>query len=329
MTVECLAYADFAGTFPLSDNPEHAEKFGYILLEVVGRSTFEFLAFSVVTALWLGTAIEAGLSSAEEDNSRLKRFPEVLMGWGCLLIFVSLIQALDIAVAGSERNGYEGSAWAYRSHLLVEGLSWGFHAVLSLICVLMTLARIVSLSTWPQSEIMTRVHVMTKALLPMILCFLCYATRAIWLLEQFVEMPSTLVTSRSRTDPAWWIGFVWIPTLLPSLMLLYSARKRDVPTIPDDYSGASPLLPTPVPPAEAFLSFRRSIAEDGGDLFSSLFTPLRIATADDNASNVGEDETDDNASNVGEDETSAETSQISADYTPPSISVTDREGEQE
>jgi len=56
-------------------------------------------------------------------------------------------------------------------------------------------------------------------------------------------------------------------------MLLYSARKRDRLSTIGDESYTSPLLPMPVPPAEAFISFRR-FTEHCGEILSP-FTPLR------------------------------------------------------
>jgi hypothetical protein len=303
MTVETIAYADLARLLPLSHDRSMADKLGYVLLEVFGRSIFEYLAFSVVTVMWFKTAIEARFVNREEMNRFLTCLPKILLGWACLLVGISLLQAVDIISAGTiDPDGqYKGSAWALRAHLLVEGLSWGFHAILAMLCVAITAKRIMYLSTWPQSGVMTRLKIMTKALLPMILCALCYTTRSLWLIQQFAQMPSAPTHSAHRSHPGWWIGFVWIPTLLPSAMLLYSARKRDpMPSIGDE-SYSSPLLPTPVPPAEAFISFQR-FSEHGGD---APYTPLRIGYDDDD-----EDDDDDTADEEALDKRSGRLSSV-------------------
>jgi hypothetical protein len=303
MTVETIAYADLARLLPLSHDRSMADKLGYVLLEVFGRSIFEYLAFSVVTVMWFKTAIEARFVNREEMNRFLTCLPKILLGWACLLVGISLLQAVDIISAGTiDPDGqYKGSAWALRAHLLVEGFSWGFHAILAMLCVAITAKRIMYLSTWPQSGVMTRLKIMTKALLPMILCALCYTTRSLWLIQQFAQMPSAPTHSAHRSYPGWWIGFVWIPTLLPSAMLLYSARKRDpMPSIGDE-SYSSPLLPTPVPPAEAFISFQR-FSEHGGD---APYTPLRIGYDDDD-----EDDDDDTADEEALDKRSGRLSSV-------------------
>jgi len=281
MTVETVAYSDLAGLLPLSHDRAAADKLGYVLLEVFGRSICEFIAFSVVTLLWFETAIQARFRSRDEINACLACLPKVLLGLICLLVCVSLIQAGDILLAGTPyQNGqYQGSTLALRSHLLIEGLSWGFHALLAMLCGVITAKRILYLSTWSQSGIMTRLRLMVKALLPMILCALCYATRSIWLITQFTTMPVAPTHSARRSNLGWWIGFVWIPTFLPSCMLLYSARKRDRLSTIGDESYTSPLLPMPVPPAEAFISFRR-FTEHCGEILSP-FTPLRTGGNDD------------------------------------------------
>ena len=284
MTVEALAYADLARLIPFSQNRVMADKLGYVLLEVIGRSIFEFSAYTVVTVMWFKTAIQARFGNRDEVNIVLKCLPRALFWWAVLLICASLIQATDILLhQASDADGqHHGSAWALRSHLLIEGLAWGFHGCLAILCVAMTAKRIVQLSTWSQSGNLTRLRIMTKSLLPMTLCSLCYATRSICLVLQVSAMPSTPTHSARRSHPAWWIVFVWIPTVVPSVMLLYSARKRDpmsMRTTMGDDANLSPLLPTPVPPAEAFISFQR-FTEHNGDLLSP-FTPLRMGYDDD------------------------------------------------
>lgn len=276
MTVETIAYADLARLMPFSQNRVTADKLGYVLLEVIGRSIFEFLAYSVVTVMWFNTAVKAQFGNRDVVNFVLKWLPKGLFCWAALLICVSLIQAMDILLhqtLGTDGQ-HQGSAWVLRSHLLIESLAWGFHACFAILCVAMTAKRIVQLSAWSQSGTITRLRLMTKSLLPMTLCSICYAIRSICLILQLTAMPSTPTHSAHRSHPAWWIAFVWIPTLLPSTMLLYSARKRDpmsMRTSIGDGSYVSSLLPTPVPPAEAFISFQR-FTEQNGDLLSP-FTP--------------------------------------------------------
>jgi hypothetical protein len=72
-----------------------------------------------------------------------------------------------------------------------------------------------------------------------------------------------LLSTRSRSTWAWWIGFAWCPTLVAVTMLLYSARKRDQqqqePALCEEEAAADQqqqrLLYSPIPPSEAFRAF--------------------------------------------------------------------------
>jgi hypothetical protein len=266
MSLECVAYADVAGIFPLSHDRAYATKLGYVLLEVIGRA-FEFLAFSIVTMLWFDTA----RATTAEERTLLDSLPRILLALGLILSMASVWEAFDILISSKD------ASWVFRLHIFVESVSWGLHAIAAAICTWMTATRILRLSTLPQSGIWTRRAVFSKALAPMILCSMCYAARAVWLLCLFVQMPKTSNLA-NRYGVAWWIGFVWIPTLVPSTTLLYSARKRDPPPDQDNDRLTHPLLPTPGPPAEAFISFKRF--RENHDLFSPLSVDPRAEGSD-------------------------------------------------
>ena len=60
----------------------------------------------------------------------------------------------------------------------------------------------------------------------------------------------------------WWVGNCWIPTFVPSIMLLYSIRKRD--REPGTIDGVSePLLPSPHAEAlgDPFESFQQTLQD--------------------------------------------------------------------
>lgn len=255
MSLECVAYADVARLIPLSRDRALATKMGYVLLEVIGRAIFEYQAFIVVTILWYDTA-----RATAEERKVLDSLPRILLGTGLTLSIASIWEAVDILTSSNE------ASWVFRGHIFVEAVSWGIHAIAAFICTWLTATRILRLSTLPQSDTWTRHAILSKSLAPMILCVICYTVRAVWLVCLFISMPITSNLA-NRYGVAWWIGFVWIPTLVPSTMLLYSARKRD-PTPVDNDRLTHPLLPTPGPPAEAFISFRKF--RENHDLFSPL-----------------------------------------------------------
>lgn len=248
MLVQAVSYADLAGMIPLYANKDVSERVGYILLVIVGRSLLEVLTFSVVAALWLetvGKTVNRSLQSA-------------LMSCAAILVSTSLLQAFDML------NSEEELVWIYKLHSLVEAICWLLHCLVALVCCILTTRRILSLSTFPQFENSERVKILAKSLLPMLLCATCYGVRAGCLFA--FELESRTPTY-ARESLAWWVGFTWIPTLIPSLMLLYSTRKRDV--LPDLGSASTPLLLSPPgPPAEAFISFQRLNPE-------ALLSPFR------------------------------------------------------
>jgi len=272
MTLECLAYADVAGLIALGRDPTTAIKVGYVLLEVIGRAMFEFLAFSTVTILWLETARDVPNA---ESSRLLDTLPRMLIGTGVILCFASIWEAVDILTSSNEVS------WVFRGHILLESLAWGIQAVIASVCTWLTAKRISRLSMLPQSDDWLRFKVVSKPLVPMVLCTTCYALRATWLFWLFVTMPKTSNLA-DRYGIAWWIGFCWIPTFVPSTMLLYSARKRDPQPDPQTNPLAQRLLPTPVPPAEAFISFRKF--RENHDFFS----PLNVDPRADDENNLSD-----------------------------------------
>merc|ERR1719148_445016 len=55
-------------------------------------------------------------------------------------------------------------------------------------------------------------------IVPMVLCGLSYYLRSGWTAADIAGRSGGL---------SWWIGGCWLPTFVPSVMLLYSVRKRD------------------------------------------------------------------------------------------------------
>lgn len=259
MTLECVAYADVAGFIALAHDPSMAVKVGYVLLEVIGRAMFEFMAFSTVTILWFDTAKNM---STIENSKLVDCLPRILLGTAIILSVTSIWEAIDILSSSKDVS------YVFRGHILVESIAWGIQAVMASVCTWLTARRISRLSMLPYSENWTRFRVVSKPLVPMVLCAVCYAIRAVWLFFLLVTVPKTSNLA-NRYSMAWWIAFCWVPTFVPSTMLLYSARKRDpTPDAQQDDRLRHSLLPTPVPPAEAFISFRKF--RENHDLFSPL-----------------------------------------------------------
>jgi hypothetical protein len=234
MLVEALSYAELCDLVLLVKDKELSERLGYILLEVVGRSLLEVLTYSVVTALWLETV----------GRNVGRSMQNMLFLCGTILLSSSMLQAADMV------HSEEEVLWIYKLHVFVEAGCWLLHCVAAIACCLLTTRKIVSLSVFPQSDCTTRTKILVKALLPMLLCATSYGVRSMWLYSFEVD---SRTPTYSRESLEWWVGFMWVPTLIPSLMLLYSTRKRDI----ESDSATTPLLSPPGPPAEAFISFQR------------------------------------------------------------------------
>jgi len=124
---------------------------------------------------------------------------------------------------------------------------------------------------------------MGKCIVPMMVSCFAYALRCGWLIAAYIDQDR-------RDSWAWWISFVWAPTLAVSIVLLYSVRKRDSAVQEftavesdsnhnnnnDTNSGSGdnddsqqPLLLRPQPPEEAFRAFH-IFRQGDGDLNDSL-----------------------------------------------------------
>mmetsp|Transcript_17537 Transcript_17537/g.25952 ORF Transcript_17537/g.25952 Transcript_17537/m.25952 type:complete len:359 (+) Transcript_17537:178-1254(+) len=253
MAVEALAYADLSGLIHLSSSSVVSARRGYILLELLGRSFLEVITYSVVTLIWL----EAVRKSVGKWGRASLLFCVVLLFSACVF------QAFEMSKIPEKEL-----LWVYQLHLLVEGFCWFLHGFAAVACSFWTTRQIVRLSVFPQIDRSQQIQLLVKALLPMVLCGVCYGLRAIWLL-------STLFQNRARTPTqerdswSWWIGFEWLPTLIPSLMLLYSTRKRDEQS-ENNYDNV-PLFSPIGPPVEAFVNFQN---------FHSLFSPSSLREHD-------------------------------------------------
>jgi hypothetical protein len=257
---EALAYADFSGIYPLSSDRVFAEKLGYILLDVSGRSVLELLSFCTVTGMWLHMAIQSSPTVILDSPSHTWRFrllPSLFLVVILLLVISSTTLTVVVFVMYRQDNLETiQNLPLSRAQTLLEASAWGVYSLVVLECLVMTTKRITTLV--PSSEWKERLSLLSKAVLPMLVASLVYASRCGWLVSVYLH-------AVRRGTWAWWIGFVWCPTWIAVSMLLYSARKRDHPIVSEDMQ--QPLL-APRPPAEAFLAF--SLHRQGADIEDSF-----------------------------------------------------------
>jgi hypothetical protein len=259
---EALAYADTSGILVVSRDRVFAEKLGYVLLDIAGRS------------IWLKTAIES--SPSVLWGSRTTPFgilPTIFLVLILILVSGSAILSVIELVLYQNDNVDQIEQLSFgRAQILLEAIAWGVHALVVLECLIITSKRVLNLV--PNCQWRQRLLLLRKAVLPMFVAALVYTVRCLWLSAILWK-----VSFFARGTWAWWIGFAWAPTWLAVGFLLYSARKRD--SISDELQ--QPLLLPARPPAEAFLAFsqHRQLL-DVDDSFSFCRSPItRVAATND------------------------------------------------
>jgi len=282
---DVLSYADLSGILPFTSDRILAENIGYILLNVVGR-TFELIAFCIVTEIWLRTAIDARPRSMHSGMASTN----VWLHWSTyvfvfvtalvVLASVSLSVVMFCRFPHAPNREYVLTMQLSMLQTLLEAAFWGIHVGMVALSIDMTSRCVLILV--PATEWKRRLYLLSKAVGPMVVSCLAYATRCGWLIAAYINQ-------NRRDSWAWWISFAWIPTASVSIVLLYSTRKRDyndvegisTTTTTEDNADASNVygnsddnlqqsLLRPQPPEEAFRafhSFRRG-EEDADDSFS-------------------------------------------------------------
>jgi hypothetical protein len=198
------------------------ENVGYALLNV-GRS-FELLAFCTAAEIWLRTAIDARPRFMHSDianqNFWLHWSTHVFVFFTALLILTSASLSVVVFFRFPHAPNPEYVLIMPLSMLqtLLEAICWGMQLVMVVFSIKMTSRCILALV--PSTDWKKRLYLLSKAVGPMIVSSLAYATRCGWLIAAYAK--------EIRCNSwAWWISFVWIPTATVSIMLLYSTRKRD------------------------------------------------------------------------------------------------------
>eukprot|EP00934_Nitzschia_sp_Nitz4_P002691 Nitzschia sp. Nitz4//scaffold289_size23394//15018//16307//NITZ4_008479-RA/size23394-augustus-gene-0.1-mRNA-1//1//CDS//3329545828//2681//frame0 len=263
MALSCqgAAYTGMLGYWPCRIlRPAMADKVAYLLLEVCGRTVLESLAYSVVTALWLQTAIDSH-PAALWGMMRLPfgHLPAVFV----LTMMAAVLASAAVAVASLllfpqlSRSDLPNLSLT-RIQLFLEASAWAAHSLVVLPCLVTTTRRVLAL---PQSlNWKKKYSLLAKAVLPMVIAAILHMLRSLCLFAVIFHLVQ-------RQTWLWYILFLWIPTALTVPVLLYSVRKRDVLPPPD---LQQPLLP---PPAEAFLAFSQH-RQGLDDSFSFCRSPI-------------------------------------------------------
>ncbi len=266
MFIEAIGYMNLANFVILNKNDTLREKIGYSLNDIIGRGLLEFITFALATSLWFQQTAQAR-AFVTERKKIFKIAPLLLLLITIGLCFVAICALVSLLDSNTrDLAQFKSESKAHKWQVLVESCAWLVLMLLVLLCGGMIYKRIASLPTYAQVGSQARRGIITKMMLPMAFCAMAYFLRHLWMLVDFfsiVYQPEV----NFESGESWWIGNMWLPTAIASIMSLYSIRKRD--RSPDAIEGVdrNSLIPTAKPPAEAFLSFQRMV----GDLDHSSF----------------------------------------------------------
>mmetsp|Transcript_7796 Transcript_7796/g.12181 ORF Transcript_7796/g.12181 Transcript_7796/m.12181 type:complete len:406 (+) Transcript_7796:52-1269(+) len=219
MIVQGVGYADMVGT-------NVSNKLNYTLLDIVGRGIFEFTTFVIGTIHWFKVTSKAR-AGASEKQVMFTLLPSILILATIAVIVCSIFEAVVLLAGQSEDiHEFRSTSKIHRISLIVESSGWGVHALVISFLGCMVYKRIASLPTYSQVRSRAKRNIITKMIIPIIFCGLSYALRSAWMAADFASR-ILRPDSTFESGLGWWIGNCWIPTIIPSMMLLYSIRKRD------------------------------------------------------------------------------------------------------
>lgn len=219
MVVEGVAYADM-----LAENL--GDKLNYALLNIIGMGILEFSTFSLLTIYWFDVTSRAR-AGASEKLAAFTLLPLLLVIVTLAMIVINTLEAMALlSDTYPTLKEFRSQSSIHRITLLVESTSWGIHAIVVSICGGMVYRRISSLPNFSRVRSSAKRNILSKMIIPIILCALSYALRSGWYAADYASRLAD-PSDNFETGAGWWIGNVWIPTLVPSLCLLYSVRKRD------------------------------------------------------------------------------------------------------
>lgn len=217
MVVEGVAYADMVGT-------NSSNKLNYTLLDIIGRGIIEFSTFIIGTVHWFNVISQARTGG---KGLAFTLFPVILALVTIGVTVSSTFEAVDLLNGGYETvHEFRANSQIHRITLLVESIGYGVHAVIVTICINRIYVRISNLPTFSQVRSQAKRNIINKMIIPMVFCALSYALRSGFMAADFA---SRIVSPENTFEEGvgWWLGNVWVPTFIPSIMLLYSIRKRD------------------------------------------------------------------------------------------------------
>ena len=259
MLIELVGYLFYSDFLHLPFYDEM--KLGYALVSTFGKAIFEFNAFCVVTLYWFKSMARAR-AALPERKIVFRIYPALLIFASITLASHSLIEIVDLF---GKKNPYKRlidfkkESPIHRHQLLYGSFAWGIHGILVVVCGIMMYQRLSKLPAYSDLRVMRKVPIMTRIMVPLVLCSASYIFRAVLLLMSYIQIKKHGGEEDVHFEegPFWWIFAEWLPSIIPACILLYALRQRDRVGI--GFASGEALLPQPAPPEQVFESFKNSI----------------------------------------------------------------------
>ena len=270
MFFEFLGYAEMVG-MPLSTSDDNSEKVGYGFLEIFGRCFFEFGAFAIATILWFLTIKSSragqGIGGASSNDHHYQNgllctkfycFPATLCAAFLGMFIHSIVVIVNLTSDDTELlEDWKINSSVHKHHLTSEGCWWTIHGISLLFCVWLMYRRLLGLESFQQLSVSQKTAIVTRMLVTMLTCAICYIMRGIMIFLARASLTGD--DDDFESGAKWWILTMWIPTLFPSILLLYTFRRieRGPAWIDGVDIETAELLPAPHPPALIWRQFRQ------------------------------------------------------------------------
>ncbi|GMI16571.1 hypothetical protein TrLO_g9767 [Triparma laevis f. longispina] len=186
---------------------------------------FDLIAFSCVTVQWS----RINTFTVGFGNKILRKRVSLIVALVLLVDILFLLFTLSVCVtlslSSDSLSEWANKADSYKRLLICEPIALTLNASCVIIYGIKMVRRLLSLRTWSSLPSPTKLRILSQALGVMFTCAGCYLLRGGLCLAQYHELIGG--GEMIETDLIWWMGAIWVPTVVPSLLLLFSMRNLD------------------------------------------------------------------------------------------------------
>ena len=128
--------------------------------------------------------------------------------------------------------------------------------------------KLTGLRNWKSLPKKVQLRILMQTFFTMFSCAFCYILRSIMIILEYHSICHE--EKMIETSPIWWFGAIWIPTVVPSCLLLFTMRNLDKPRDPALLKTTQPsghncaLNSLPERDEHRWSSFSRSVYGEGG-----------------------------------------------------------------